>query len=147
MSLAACGLQALVYVGFTAWVAGVGIWATTAFAVYCSVLWALQARLFLFRNAYLLELTETELRWRSPLRSGSIPLADLTEIRPSRLHSATMVLSTDRGDRAWMHTSADFGGFTAAVQAVAPWVCVRLGLRARRYEAREQQFAARVDAR
>jgi len=36
----------------------------------------------LFRDAYLLELSATELRWSAPLRQGTVPLSELREVRP-----------------------------------------------------------------
>jgi hypothetical protein len=82
---------------------------------------------FLFRIAYRLDLTESSLAWRTPLRSGTIALIDLVEMRPSRFGSSAEVLRSSDGSKVLVMVRKGFVDFMAEVQAAGPHVEARVG--------------------
>ena len=85
---------------------------------------------FGFRQVYLVELTATELRWRSVLRSGAAPLADLRSIRcvkkSARGGPVNVAIAEFAGRRPqeFLGTRPGLNEFLAAVRETAPQVTV-----------------------
>jgi hypothetical protein len=82
---------------------------------------------WLFGCAYLLELSDTELRWYAPLRRGAVPSSELREIRPMR--RASVVAFTTRSGRTFMaETSArGFGALAEDLRRAAPEARIDVG--------------------
>lgn len=117
-------------------VVGVPVVATSLVArsgppIWFAVLWLLVAvwngYWFLFRIAYRLDLSESSIRWRAPLRSGTIALSDLVEMRPFRFGSTVEVLCLSDGSKVEVMVQKGFVEFMAEVQAAAPHVQARVG--------------------
>jgi hypothetical protein len=94
-----------------------------------AVIW--NAYWFLLRIAYRLDLSEADLSWRTPLRSGTIALADLVEMRPSRMGSTVEVLSLSDGSKVLVMVRKGFVDFATEIQQIAPHLQVRIGLYAK----------------
>lgn len=86
---------------------------------------------FLFRIAYELESDGDRLRWRAPLRSGEMALADLTGVRS---RSSVGVISGASQQRVLVWVRKGFVQFTEAMVAARPDLRVRIGFRARLVE-------------
>lgn len=103
--------------------------------VWFAVLWLLVAvwnsYWFLFRIAYRLDLWQSSIRWQTPLRSGTIALTDLVEMRPMRFGSSVEVLRLSDGSKVQVMVRRGFVDFMAEVQAAAPHVQARVGTLAR----------------
>jgi hypothetical protein len=82
---------------------------------------------FLFRVAYQLDLTEHEICWRTPLRSGSIALTDLVELRPHRFGSSIEVIQLASGTKVLVMVRKGFVDFMMEIQRLAPQVHARVG--------------------
>lgn len=100
--------------------------AVAAWAAACAILAGDIAYLYLFRVVYELELDGERLRWRSPLRSGEVALADLTRIRAS-MPGAAGLLDGAPGPRLRVFVTKGFTGFTSALVAARPDLPVRIG--------------------
>jgi hypothetical protein len=93
------------------------------------------AYLMLFRYAYLLELSDTELRWYAPLHQGVVPLSELREVRPGTpWHSPPMLIAgnvnvTTRSGRSFMAdiTARGFGAFVEDLRRAAPEARIDVG--------------------
>jgi hypothetical protein len=117
-------------------VAAVGIsvasvWSKVGPPLWFVVLWLLalvwNGYWFLVRIAYRLDLSDTELLWRTPLRNGAIELADLVEMRPYRLGLSIEVLQLADGSKVLVIVRKGFIDFTKEVNNAAPHVPVRVG--------------------
>jgi hypothetical protein len=86
------------------------------------------AHWFLFRVAYELELDGDRLRWRAPLRSGEVALADLTRVST---RGNVGVIAGARHQRVMVLARKGLTGFTAALVAARPDLEVRIGLQVR----------------
>ena len=85
----------------------------------------------LFRIAHELGLDNGRLHWRSPLASGFVDLADLQELRRSRLGPHVAVLDVRRGRRVVAWVRKGFVPFIEALCSEVPGLRVSLGLFAR----------------
>ncbi|MDQ1541895.1 MAG: hypothetical protein QOH29_2621 [Actinomycetota bacterium] len=94
-----------------------------------AVVW--NAYWFLLRVAYRVDLQDHELRWRAPLKSGTIPLDTLREIRPSRMSSNVELFEWDGGRPLIVFAMKGLRDFCAVIQAATPHVGVRFGWQAR----------------
>jgi hypothetical protein len=87
--------------------------------------------LMLFRHVYLLELSDTELRWYAPLRRGAVPLSELREVRPGGgwMLFAGRVAFTTRSGRTFMAdvTARGFGAFVEDLRRAAPDARIDVG--------------------
>jgi hypothetical protein len=108
-----------------------GVVASSGPPLFFALVWVLvviwNGYWFLFRIAYRLDLTESSLAWRTPLRSGTIALIDLVEMRPSRFGSSAEVLRLSDGSKVLVMVRKGFVDFMAEVQAAAPHVEARVG--------------------
>lgn len=86
---------------------------------------------FLLRFAYAVELEDGTLSWRAPLRSGTVPVAELHRVRPSWIFSNIEVLETERGTPALMWAVKGFDQFISAVTGQRPGLQVRVSLQTR----------------
>lgn len=86
---------------------------------------------FLFRSCDRLEITSGELRWPAPLRSGIVPLADLTEVKPQAGAPQMVLIKRRGGPSLVILTKKGFVGFTDALQIAAPALPIRMGLTSR----------------
>jgi len=101
---------------------GTLIWA----AVICwNVYW------FLLRFAYAVDVEEGTLRWRAPLRSGSLSISELRRVRPSRIFSNIEILETGDGARLPVWAVKGFGRLMGAVVSERPDLPVLLSLQGR----------------
>jgi hypothetical protein len=103
---------------------------------YGAVLWLAiavwNAYWFLLRFAHRAELDDAGvLRWRAPLRSGRVDLADLEKVRPSLLFSNIQILDTGRGRPAMVWAVRGFGELAAAFDAQHPGLPCQLSPQAR----------------
>jgi hypothetical protein len=89
---------------------------------------------FLFRIVYELELDDQILRWRTPLRRGSVALLDIAELRPFRLGSNIEIIELDDGTRLRVFVRKGFRAFADELAAQRPGLPVRLGFQARMTE-------------
>ncbi|HKE97663.1 MAG TPA: hypothetical protein VKG45_01825 [Actinomycetes bacterium] len=89
----------------------------------------------LFRDAYLLELSATELRWYAPLRRGAVPLRELREVRPGTpwcpapmLLVGNVTFTTRSGQTFVADTTArGFGAFVEDLRRAAPDARIDVG--------------------
>ena len=86
---------------------------------------------WLFRIAYRLDLTQTDLAWRAPLRQGSLRTADLVEMRPYVFGSSIEVIVPSEGAKVLVLVRKGFVDFMREVETVAPQVRTRVGLYAK----------------
>lgn len=89
---------------------------------------------FLLRLVYDLELDGDVVRWRTPLRSGTVPLSDVVELRPSRFGSNAEVFELADRRRLLVFVRKGFRAFADELVARRPGIPVRLGLQARLVE-------------
>jgi hypothetical protein len=94
----------------------------------CGACWT--AYWLLLRLSYRLELTEDSLKWRTPIRSGSVPLYELVSIRPQTWGSNVLRFKLRAGPPLLIMTRKGSAPFADAVQRAAPGVDVRLGWQA-----------------
>lgn len=96
------------------------------------VLWVLafvwNAYWWLLRIAYRLDLTETELLWRTPLRKGRIQLVDLVELRPFILGSNVEIVISRQERKVMVIVTRGFADYLDEITARAPHVKARIGL-------------------
>lgn len=86
---------------------------------------------FLFRIVYELELAAAQLRWRTPLRSGTEDLIGVIELRPSSLAFNAEVVELADGRQLLVFVRKGFKEFTDELAAARPGLEVRLGFQAR----------------
>ena len=89
---------------------------------------------FLLRLVYDLELDGDAIRWRTPLRSGTITLSDVVELRPSRFGSNAEVFELVDRARLLVFVRKGFRAFADELVARRPELPVRLGFQARLVE-------------
>lgn len=82
---------------------------------------------FLFRVCDRFEITDVDLRWHAPLRTGEVALADLTELRPMRLTPQVLVICSRDGRKMLVLRQKGLGSFATALQSAAPQMTVRDG--------------------
>lgn len=93
------------------------------------ILW--NAYWFLLRFAHRVELDGATLRWRAPLRSGSVALADIRRVRPSWLFSNIQVMDTGARGPAMVWAVRGFRDLVDAVSAERPGLPCQLSPQAR----------------
>lgn len=93
------------------------------------ILW--NAYWFLFRFAHGVELDGAVLRWRAPLRSGSVALADIRRVRPSWLFSNIQVMETGARGPAMVWAVRGFRDLVEAVCLERPGLPCQLSPQAR----------------
>jgi hypothetical protein len=103
---------------------------------YGALLWAAigvwNAYWFLLRFAHRVELDgHGILRWRAPLRRGSVTVADLRKVRPSLLFSNIQILDTGRGRPAMVWAVRGFGELIGALDTQRPGLPCQLSPQAR----------------
>ncbi len=86
---------------------------------------------FLFRIAYRLDLSQDELSWHAPFRSGTVNLRQIDQMRPQRLGSTFEVIALRQGRPLLVMVQKGFADFASEVQARAPHIGVRIGSLAR----------------
>jgi len=87
---------------------------------------------FLLRFAHRAELDrEGTLRWRAPLRRGSLAVAELRKVRPSLLFSNIQILDTGRGRPAMVWAVRGFGELMGALDVQRPGLPWQLSPQAR----------------
>lgn len=99
--------------GFTAlWVAGV----------------AVAAYLYLFRVAYELELSDDQLLWKAPVRSGRAPLQELTAVKTLALMPGAALIAFRTGTKVLVLVQPGFRDFARDVARAAPHSSVEVGV-------------------
>jgi hypothetical protein len=100
--------------------AGVGLDAMFLVVWWMSVVWIIGA--FLLRIASDVEVTTTELRWRTPLRQGTVPLHALRAVRTviPFFPFWAVAVKTDDGARVWLMTEPASAQLVDHLRAVAP---------------------------
>jgi hypothetical protein len=86
------------------------------------------------RLCYRVDLDERTVRWRTPLRSGRMPLERLRAVRPHRFFVfflGVSVLEFEDGPRVPVRVERGFAEFAEHIRAVAPHVTVTVGVYAR----------------
>ena len=87
---------------------------------------------FLLRFAHRVDLEHGgTLRWRAPLRRGTVVVADLRKVRPSLLFSNIQILDTGRGRPAMVWAVRGFGELIGALGALSPGLRCQLSPQAR----------------
>jgi hypothetical protein len=86
---------------------------------------------FLLRFVHAVDVEEGVLRWRAPLRSGTVSIARLRRVRPSWIFSNIEVMETERGTSLPVWAVKGFDGFMGAVVAQRPDLPVRLSVQGR----------------
>ena len=86
---------------------------------------------YLLRTVYQLEVHRGMLWWRTPLRSGRVPITEVVAIRPSCVGMMGHVVTSRQGTIWVTLASPGFAEFAAALQAVQPTLSVRVGRLAR----------------
>ncbi len=86
---------------------------------------------FLLRFAHRVELDGSTLRWRAPLRSGSVALADIRRVRPSWLFSNIQVMDTGARGPAMVWAVRGFRDLVDAVWVERPGLPCQLSPQAR----------------
>lgn len=86
---------------------------------------------FLLRIVYDLVLDGDVLRWRTPVRSGTVKLSDVVELRPSRLGSNAEVIEFADRSRLIVFVRKGFKAFADEMKARRPGLPIRLGFQAR----------------
>ena len=99
----------------------------TLFELFWLAAVAWNAYWFLFRFVHELELQESELVWSAPLRSGSVPLTELVQVRPMRLGWGVHVIEHRDGRPLLVWATGGLKPFLDRVGEVAPGVDVRVG--------------------
>jgi hypothetical protein len=94
------------------WLAGIGLLAADAMWSY----------LPLWRWPYRLDLTASELRWRTLARRGAIPLTDLMLVRQDNANRDRVVLQTSSGQRIRVAGTRQMRSFLSVLQQRAPHV-------------------------
>jgi len=82
---------------------------------------------FLFRVAYRLNVDHDVLLWSAPLRGGTVPLADIQELRPFRLGSSVEVISQISGPPILVWARKGLRDFADDLCAEAPHIRARFG--------------------
>jgi hypothetical protein len=103
---------------------------------YGAVLWMAiglwNAYWFLLRFAYRADLgVDGILRWRAPLRRGSLAVAELRKVRPSLLFSNIQILDTGRGRPAMVWAVRGFAELMGALDGQRPGLPCQLSPQAR----------------
>jgi hypothetical protein len=90
--------------------------------------WLVLVGLSLWRLAQTIELTASQLRWRTPVRRGALALSDIRAIRPVPVMAVGGVhaIETLDGTAVWMLVSRGFTEFVDDVRQSAGAVEVRL---------------------
>jgi len=70
---------------------------------------------WLWRASYRLEADGTELRWKTPLRSGSAQMADITTIRPMKLTPQISVIEIRGQQNVMIQTIKGFSDFASYI--------------------------------
>lgn len=101
---------------------------------YGAVLWlaiaAWNAYWFLLRFAHAVDVEDGVLRWRAPLRSGTVDMADLRRVRPSWIFSNIEVMETAGGAPVLVWAVKGFRQLITAASTEHPVPC-QLSLQAR----------------
>jgi hypothetical protein len=98
-----------------------------AFILFFSFAALWNAYWFLFRMAYEVSFDDHDLQWRAPLRSGTLPLLELTVIRPQKL-SPNVYLFESTGRRpVLMMLARGSLDLIRDVNVAAPQVTVKIG--------------------
>jgi hypothetical protein len=92
-------------------------WAFTALWI-AGLLWV--GYWWLWRVAVRLELTDRTLEWRTEIRSGSIPIADIQAVRPSRMGPNLAVFDVSDGQPLMAITAKGFQAFLDDLAQQAP---------------------------
>ena len=82
---------------------------------------------WLLRIAYRLELRDGELRYFTPLRRGSRPVAEVTQLRPVRFGPGWQLVQFTDGTKVIFAARRGLTGLIADIEAQAPHVHGRLG--------------------
>ncbi len=99
------------------------VWQRIAFVPFGLIVGAVYGYLALFRIAYRLRVGDSRLHWRAVLRSGSAPLAEVSEVVPHPKNYTTVVLADGRRVRvAGVH---DVWPFLNALRRAAPHVQIK----------------------
>ncbi|MCW2144302.1 hypothetical protein BXY51_008908 [Actinoplanes cyaneus] len=96
------------------------VWQRIAFVPLGLIVGAVYGYLALFRIAYRLRIVDSRLHWRAVLRSGSAPLAEVSEVVPHPKNYTTVVLTDGR--RVHVAGVHDVWPFLSALRRVAPHV-------------------------
>lgn len=124
----------LLFAGIVLFTQSPGTPGVLVFAVFAGV-WAGASILTLTQAIVLLELTAMELRWRTPLRGGVIPLDQIIAIRwnalgrsSSRNYNPSWNIRIEITDRRPLQfvSNPDMAAFTDEIKAAAPHVKVKL---------------------
>lgn len=83
---------------------------------------------WLFRIAAEVELEGTTLRWRTPLRTGQVDLADLTQVRPAYFGSNLAVFELSEGRSPMVFVVKGFSGLAEEIRSRRPDLPVRSSL-------------------
>ena len=98
-------------------------------AIPFSILWfaalGWNAYWWLFRFVIQVEIDADELRWRTIVLRGSVPVAAVRRVRPSAFSRQLAVLEVDGARPLVVWVRYGFDRFMSAVQAAAPLVVVR----------------------
>lgn len=124
----------LLFAGIVLFAQSPGTPGVLLFAVFASA-WAGASISALTQATVLLELTATELRWRTPLRSGVIPLDQIIAIRWKTLGRSSsqnytpawnIRIEVRNGKRLQFVSNPDMAAFTDEIKAAALQVKVKL---------------------
>lgn len=99
-------------------------WVFTCFWIAAA---ALIGHSFVWRVAYELQIRDGVLFWRTPVRSGSIHVADVRKLYPHFWGSSIEVFEFADGKRLWVMTAKGLQEFTADLAVEVPGLPVRLG--------------------
>ena len=86
---------------------------------------------WIFRVTFALKVEGDRLYWQGAFRAGSLPLTDISRLRPSGFGSAIEVIESTDGSTILVWTRRGFGSFCQALQSRRPDLQVRLGWQAR----------------
>ncbi|BCJ39604.1 hypothetical protein GCM10010168_79410 [Actinoplanes ianthinogenes] len=99
------------------------VWQRIAFVPLGLIVGAVYGYLALFRIAYRLRIVDSRLHWRAALRSGSAPLAEVSEVVPHPKNYTTVVLTDGR--RIHVAGVHDVWPFLNALRQAAPHVQIK----------------------
>jgi hypothetical protein len=100
---------------------GPGVWFLVAFVGA----WLWNAYWFLLRVCTEVEVDDRTVRWRTPLRRGSVPVGAVRSVRPSRFGSQLAVVDLDGAPSLYVIVRYGFAGLTDALRAAAPHADIR----------------------
>jgi hypothetical protein len=86
---------------------------------------------FLLRFAYAVDLEDDVLRWRAPLRSGTLPIATLRRVRSSRIFSNVQIMEIGDGAPILVWAVKGVGQLMDALEAQRPGLDFHLSLQER----------------